>query len=593
MASSVSDFIVRRLHEWGVRRVFGYPGDGINGVVGALARARREIEFVQVRHEEMAAFMACGHAKYTGELGVCVATSGPGAIHTLNGLYDAKVDHQPVLALVGHTARSVQGASYQQEVDLPALFKDVAGYLQMVTSPLQVRHALDRAIRVALDRRCPVCLILPADVQALRAERVPHKHGTTHSGIGANEGVQLHAPRVVPADDELERAAAVLNAGERVAILIGAGARGAAAEVEQAAELLGAGVAKALLGKDVLPDELPFVTGGIGLLGTEPTYDMMMACDTLLMVGSGFPYAEFLPEEGAARGVQIDIDGGMLGLRYPMEVNLLGDSARTLRRLIPLLETKADRRWRARIEKNTARWWQTLEKRALLQAQPLNPQLVFHELSPRLPPDALLACDTGSAVFWYSRHLKTGASMLTAHSGSLASMGAALPYAIAGKFARPRRPVIALVGDGAMQMNGMNELITVAKYWQRWADPRFIVLVLNNRDLNMVSWEQRILEGDPKFPGSQDLPDVPFASYAELLGLKGIRVSDPAQVGAAWDEALAAEQPVVLEAMVDPSVPMLPPHITLEQARSYLSAIVKGDPDALKIIRASMKEIMA
>jgi pyruvate dehydrogenase (quinone) len=399
--------------------------------------------------------------------------------------------------------------------------------------------------------------------------------------------------RAVPSDDELQRAAAVLNAGERVAMLVGAGAREASPEVLQVSQILGAGVAKALLGKGVLPDDLPHVTGGIGLLGTAPTYEMMTGCDTLLMVGSGFPYAEFLPEAGQARGVQIDLDGAMLGLRYPMQVNLLGDSAHTLRRLIPLLQPKARGRWRERIEKSVAGWWETLATRAHREADPLNPQLVFHELSPRLPQDALLACDTGSAVFWYSRHLRMGPAMQGAHSGTLASMGAALPYAIAGKFAFPERPVIALVGDGAMQMNGLNELITVAKYWRQWADPRFVVLVLNNRDLNMVTWEQRIMQGEPKFPGSQDLPDFPYAAYAQMLGLEGLTISEPWAVAPAWDEVLAAKRPVVLEAVVDPSVPMLPPHITLEQAKGYLKAVMKGDRDALRIIKASMKEILA
>jgi pyruvate dehydrogenase (quinone) len=588
MATTVSDALVRRLIEWGVRRIYGYPGDGINGVVGALARNQKEIEFLEPRHEEMGAFMACGHAKFGGGLGVCLATSGPGAVHLLNGLYDAKVDHQPVLAIVGHTARSALGGSYQQEIDLVPLFKDVASeYLQMVTTAPQLRHVIDRAVRTALSQRCPTCIILPADVQELKAEEPPHKHGTVHSGIGYS------APRVVPTLHDLRRAADALNAGKRVAMLVGAGAQHAAEEVLQVSEILGAGVAKALLGKAVLPDSLPHVTGGIGMLGTRPTYEMMMDCDTLLMVGSSFPYAEFLPEEGRARGVQIDIDARMLGLRYPMEVNLQGDSAETLRLLIPLLGRKTDRSWHARIVGNVADWWETLENRAMLSATPLNPQRVFHELSPRLPADALLACDTGSSVFWFSRHLKFGPTMRAAHSGSLASMGAAMPYAIAAKFAHPDRPVFALVGDGAMQMNGLNELITVAKYWKRWANPSFVVLVLNNRDLNMVSWEQRIMQGEPKFPASQDLPDFSYAAYAELLGMRGIAVADPDDVGDAWDAALASDRPVVLEAIVDPSVPMLPPHITLEQARSYLMAILKGDPDAVRIIRASVKEVLA
>lgn len=590
MAQTVSDFLVERLHAWGVRRVFGYPGDGINGVVGALSRATEEVEFVQARHEEMAAFMACGHAKFTGEVGVCLATSGPGAIHVLNGLYDAKVDRQPVVAIVGQQARSALGAHYQQEVDLVALFKDVASqYVQMVTTATQARHVIDQAFRIALSQRAPTCIVLPIDVQEMEAKAPPHAHGTAHSGVGYS------APRIVPMPEDLQRAADVLNAGKRVAMLVGAGALHATSEIIHVSDLLNAGIAKALLGKGAVPDALPQVTGGIGLLGTKPTYQMMSECDTLLVVGSSFPYSEFLPEEGQARGVQIDIDARMLGLRYPMEVNLMGDSAETLRRLIPLLEPKDDgkRAWRGRIEKNVEEWWQTLEKRAADDSKPLNPQRVFWALSGRLPEFARLACDTGSAVFWYARDLKMRHGMRAAHSGSLASMGAAMPYAIAAKFADPDRPVIAMVGDGAMQMNGLNELITLAKYWKRWADPRFVVLVLNNRDLNMVSWEQRVTEGFPKFSASQDLPDLSYAGFARMLGLRGLQMTEPQEVERVWDEALASDCPVVVEAIVDPAVPPLPPHITLEQARNYLKALVKGDPDAVRMVRASVKEVLA
>jgi pyruvate dehydrogenase (quinone) len=587
VAATVSDSLVERLRAWGVRRVFGYPGDGINGVVGALARAP-EIQFVQARHEEMCAFMACGHARFTGEAGVCLATSGPGAIHLLNGLYDAKMDRHPVVAIVGQQSRSALGGHYQQEVDLVSLFKDVANeYVQMVATAPQLRHVVDSAFRIALSRRCPTCIILPTDVQELEAKEPPREHGTVHSGVGYS------APRVIPSRDDLERAAEVLNAGKRVAMLVGAGALHARQEVLQVAELLGAGIAKALLGKPAVPDDIAHVTGAIGLLGTKPTWQMMSECDTLLMVGSSFPYSEFLPEEGQARGVQIDLDGRTLGLRYPMEVNLLGDSAETLRLLLPLLHPKTDTRWRQRIESSVREWWQTLEKRALADASPLNPQRVFWELSPRLPENALLACDTGTATFWYARDLKLRAGMRAAHSGSLASMGSAMPYAIAAKFAHPDRPVIAMIGDGAMQMSGLNELITVAKYWRDWVNPQFIVLVLNNRDLNMVSWEQRVTEGEPKFPDSQDVPEFSYAAYAELLGFKGIVVSDPHDVAEAWDQALANDHPVLLEAIVDPNVPPLPPHITLEQARNYLKAILKGDPDALRIIKASVKEMLA
>jgi pyruvate dehydrogenase (quinone) len=356
------------------------------------------------------------------------------------------------------------------------------------------------------------------------------------------------------------------------------------------AEALGAGVAKALLGKAALPDDLPYVTGSIGLLGTKPSWDLMMGCDTLLMVGSSFPYSEFLPEEGQARGVQIDLDGKMLGIRYPMEVNLVGDSAETLRALLPRLERKQDRSWREKIEGEISEWWNLMEHRAQLAADPINPQLVFHELSKRLPDGAILSSDSGSAANWYARDVKLRKGMMGSLSGTLATMGPGVPYAIAAKFAHPHRPVVAMVGDGAMQMNGINELITIAKYRHQWPDQRLIVLVLNNQDLNQVTWEQRAMSGDPKFEGSQNLPDFPYARYAELLGLKGIRVDSPDQVGSAWDEALNADRPVVYEAITDPEVPPLPPHITIEQAKALSSALLSGDPHAGRIVRQSFSQ---
>jgi pyruvate dehydrogenase (quinone) len=590
MARTVSSFIVERLHAWGVRRVFGYPGDGINGVIGALAEAKDRIDFIEPRHEEMAAFMACGHAKATGELGVCLATQGPGAVHLLNGLYDAKADRQPVLAIVGQQAMSALGSQYQQEIDLPALFKDVASqYVQMITTAAQARHVVDRAARIALAGRCPTCIVVPSDVQDLEYEEPPRKHYATHSGVG------YARPRVGPTAQSLADAARVLNEGARVAILVGAGAAGAREQVLQVAQVLGAGIAKALLGKHVIPDDVPYVTGTIGFLGTRPTYDMMVECDTLLMVGSSFPYTEFLPPEGGARGVQVDLDPRMLSLRYPMEVAIQGDAAQTLEMLLPLLEPKGEsvRPWREKIEAGVRKWWETMGSRAAVAAEPINPQRVFSELSPRLPADAIIATDTGTTVFWYARHIRLQPAHLALHSGGLASMGAAMPYALAAKFAHPGRPVFALVGDGAMQMNGINELITLAKYWKRWRDPRFVVLVLNNRDLTFVSWEQRILRGDPRFPGSQDLPDFSYAGFANLLGMRGIVVSRPEEIASAWDEAVASAQPVLIEAMVDPNVPMLPPHVSMEQARNYLKAVLHGDPDALAIVKASLKDFFA
>jgi pyruvate dehydrogenase (quinone) len=572
-----------------VRRVYGYPGDGINGLMGALERASDRIRFIQARHEEMSAFMACGHAKFTDEVGVCLATSGPGAIHLLNGLYDAKMDHQPVVAIVGQSARSAMGGDYQQEVDLHSLFKDVAHeYVHTAMAPAQVRHLVDRAMRIATVERTVTCLIVPHDVQELDAvETPPHKHSTVHSGIGVRQ------PEIVPASGDLQRAADLLNAGKKVAMLIGAGARGASDEVIRVADLLGAGIAKALLGKDVLPDDLPFVTGAIGLLGTRPSWILMQECDTLLMVGTSFPYSEFLPKEGQARGVQIDVDGRMLGVRYPTELNLVGDSTATLRALAPLLLRKEDRSWRSRIEDEVGEWWQLVERRAMVDAAPVNPQRVFWELSPRLPDGVILTADSGSVANWYARDIRIRPGMRASLSGNLATMGPAVPYAIAAKMCYPDRPVIAMAGDGAMQMNGLNELITIARYWKEWADPRLIVLVLNNRDLNLVTWEQRVLAGDPKFAASQDLPDFPYARFAESLGLAGVRVNRPDQIGPAWDEILSANRPGLFEAYVDPNVAPLPPHISMEQAKNFLSSIIKGDAEALGFVKQIAKDVAA
>ncbi len=585
MAKTVSDQLLERLIEWGVRRVYGYPGDGINGVMGALNRAADKMQFVQTRHEELAAFMATAHSKFTGEVGVCIATSGPGAIHLLNGLYDAKADHQPVLAIVGQQARSALGGDFQQEVDLVSLFKDVAHeYVHMATVPEQILHLVDRAMRIARDRRAVTCLVLPNDLQELDAVEPPREHAMMHTGIGITS--QRHAPR----DAELQAAAAVLNAGKKVAILAGAGALDATDELIAVADRLGAGIAKALLGKMVVPDDLPNVTGSIGLLGTAPSWKMMEDCDTLLMVGSSFPYSEYLPKPGQARGVQVDVDPRKLGLRYPMEINLVGDAKLTLQALLPLLEPRKDTAWRDKIESDVRDWWRVLEARAMSDATPINPQRVFWELSPQLPDDVILTCDSGTVASWYARDLKARRGMMGSLSGGLATMGPAVPYALTAKLAYPGRPVIALLGDGAMQMIGINGLITIAREWRNWADPRLIVMVLNNGDLNMVTWEQRSTEGDPKFEASQDLPSFPYAQYGRMLGLHGTRVDNPADVAGAWAEALAADRPTVLEMVTDPTVPPAPPHITGKQLKNYLSALLHGDPQALEIVKASARE---
>src|ERR1700734_3263888 len=580
---TVADYLLERLRAWDVTKVFAFPGDGINGILAAWGRAGNEPTFIQARHEEMAAFEAVGDAKFTGKFGVCMATSGPGAIHLLNGLYDAKLDHVPVVAIVGQTSRSAMGGSYQQEVDLLSLFKDVASeYVQMVTVPEQLPNVLDRAIRTAIAERAPTALIIPADVQELEYSAPTHEFKMVPSSLGTSW------PVVAPDDHAVMSAAEVLNAGSKVAILAGQGARGARRELEEVAGLLGAGVAKPLLGKDVLSDELPYVTGAIGLLGTRPSYELMMNCDTLLTVGSNFPYTQFLPEFGQARAVQIDIDGKFIGMRYPYEVNLVGDAAATLRALIPHLERKQDRSWREGIEANVTRWWDSMAAEAEVEADPVNPMLVFRELSARLPNNAIVTADSGSSANWYARQLRFRGDMRGSLSGNLATMGPGVPYGIGAKFGHPDRPVIVFAGDGAMQMNGLAELITIKHYWEQWSDARLIIAVLHNNDLNQVTWEMRAMEGAPKFTQSQRLPDVSYEGFARSLGLNGIAVEKPEQVGPAWDQALAADRPTVLDVHTDPDVPPIPPHATFEQAKDAAKALLKGDPDKWGVLKEGL-----
>ncbi|MGP3734667.1 thiamine pyrophosphate-requiring protein [Streptomyces sp. GDS52] len=584
MSQKVSDHLLERLREWGVEHVFAYAGDGINGLLAAWGRADDDPRFIQARHEEMAAFEAVGYAKFSGRVGVCAATSGPGAIHLLNGLYDAKLDHVPVVAIVGQTNRSAMGGSYQQEIDLVSLYKDVASdFCEMVTVPEQLPNVLDRAMRTAVARRSVTAVIVPADVQELEYSPPGHAFKMVPSSLG----MPHYAP--VPSDEDLRRAADVLDAGEKVAVLVGQGARGARQEVMALADRLHAGVAKALLGKDVLDDDLPYVTGSIGLLGTRPSYELMTGCDTLLVIGSSFPYTQFLPEFGQARAVQIDIDPHMVGLRYPFEVNLVGDARETLTRLLPLLSASKHRGWRKKIEKDTARWWQVMERRAAVDADPVNPEYVVHALNDLLPENVILSSDSGSAANWYARHLKLRGAMRGSLSGTLATMGPGVPYAIGAKFAHGDRPAIALVGDGAMQMNGMAELITAAKYYREWADPRLVVAVLNNQDLNQVTWEMRAMSGAPQFLPSQSIPDVPYADVARLLGLKGLRVEKPGEVVGAWEAALAADRPCVLDFVTDPAVPPVPPHATLDQIEAAAASVLKGDSDRAGMVRQGFK----
>jgi pyruvate dehydrogenase (quinone) len=575
MSHTVADHVLARLREWGVRCVFGYPGDGINGLVTAFGEADNKPQFVQARHEEMSAFEAVGYAKFSGDVGVCMATSGPGAIHLLNGLYDAKLDHVPVVAIVGQTARSAMGGSYQQEVDLQTLFKDVASdYVVEVNVAAQLPNALDRAFRTARARRAPTAVVIPSDLQEETYEPPAHAFKQVPSSSPHDA-----YPMLVPDPAAIKQAAEILNSGSKVAILIGQGARNAAAEVQEVAERTGAGVAKALLGKDVLPDDLPYVTGAIGLLGTRPSYELMRDCDTLLIVGSNFPYSQFLPEFGKARGVQIDIDGAGIGMRYPTEVNIVADAKTALAELLPLLTTKPGQSWRQTVEDNVARWWDTVERQAMLAADPVNPMRVAWELSGRLPDHAVVTGDSGSSTNWYARCLRFGPTTRGSLSGTLATMGPAVPYAIGAKFAHPDRPVIALAGDGAMQMNGLAELLTIRRYWQQWSDPRLVVCVFHNNDLSHVTWELRAMGGAPKFEESQTLPELSYAEVARAMGLRAIAVDDPDDVGPAWDEALAASEPTVLDVRTDPEVPPIPPHVTYDQMKSTAEAIVKGDPN--------------
>jgi pyruvate dehydrogenase (quinone) len=586
---TVSDFIIDRLIEWDLHRFYGYPGDGIGGFDGALGRAERngkDFRYIRPTHEEIASLMACAHAKFTGEVGVCIATSGPGAIHLLNGLYDAKMDNQPVVAIVGQQGRVSLGTDSQQEINLERAFADVAGYVQTVTTPMHAQVVLDRAIRTAKARRCPTVVILPADVQNLTMETPAVEHWVSRSGVGHP------STRLAPPQDEILRAAAVLNAGSKVAMLVGQGARGATDEVLEVAQRLGAGIVTSLLGKDVVPGDVPHHTQQLGLLGSKPSYDMMQDCDTLLMVGTNFPYAEFLPPTGQARAVQIDLAPENLSLRYPMEVNLLGDVKVTLAALLEHLTPTQERSWQQDIVAAMESWNEVTEAVAKAKAEPINPRLVFHELNERLPENCIVTADAGTTADWYGHHIKLGANMRGNLSGLLASMLAAMPYAVAAKFAYPDRPVICTIGDGAFQMLGMNELLTVKRHWQEWADPRFIVMVLHNNDLTQVSFEMREA-GDPKYEASQTLPDMDYAGYAELLGFRGIRVDDPTQVGAAWDAALAADRPVLLDIWTDPNVPPLPAHITIDQATGFVQALLKRDPSEGPLVKEAVRAVGA
>ncbi len=584
---TVSDFLIDRLIEWDLHRFYGFPGDGIGGLDGALGRAQadgKDFQYIRPTHEELAALMASAHAKFTGQVGVCIATSGPGAVHLMNGLYDAHCDNQPVLAIVGQQARVAMGSDFQQELNMERLFEDVAEFVKTVTTPMQAQMVIDKAIRVAETSRQPCVVILPVDVQDMEMKEPAVKHFVSRSGSGHT------STRICPPMEELQRAADVLNAGKKVTMLVGQGAMGAKDEVLQVAERLGAGIITALLGKAVVPADIPYHSQQLGLLGTKPSWDQMQDCDTLLMVGSNFPYSEFLPPTGNARGVQIDLRPRHLGIRYPMEVNLWGDAQATLSALLPLLHQTEDLSWQEGVAKGMETWERMIQNAAMVDANPINPRLVYHHLNQQLPSDAIITADAGSTADWYGHHIRLGRNQMGSLSGSLATMLGAMPYALAAKFAYPDRPVVCTIGDGAFQMLGMNELITIKRHWHEWPNKSFIILVLHNGDLNQVSWEMREA-GDPRWDTAQMVEDMDYARYAEGLGLKGIHVDDPGQIEDAWRQAFAADRPVLLDVVTDKNIPPLPPHVTFEQAKSVAKSILHGDPDSRQVITNSARAV--
>jgi len=576
MAKSVSEFVVERIKAWGVTRVYGYPGDGIGAFDGALGKADREdegLEYIRPTHEEVAALLATAHAKFTGEVGVCVATSSPGAFHLINGLYDAQMDNCPVVAFVGQQGLDALGTRTQQESNLERVFADVAAYVQTVVSPAQAQAVIDTAFRIAIARRQPAVVVLPHDVQAMDATAPAAAHWVSRSSDApASAGF-------TPPIDQIRQAADIINEGEKVTFLVGAGSRDATDLVLAAAERAGAAIITALRGKDVIPSDVPYHTQQVGLLGTLPSLHQIEDCDTFVMLGTNYPYGEFLPATGQARGIQVDIRPEQLGVRYPTEVNLWGDVGATLEAMLPLLVQKEDRSWQERIAEEWVGWEREMHAQAMLgYPDGGNPRRLYFELNERLPANAIVTTDAGTTANLYAQHIRLRPGMRGDLSGRLATMFAAMPYAIAGKFAYPDRPVICTIGDGAFQMLGMNELITVKKHCASWSNPQFIVLVVHNGDLSQVSWEMRTEDANPVWRVAQDVEDVDYAGWAELLGFRGIRVDRDEDVGAAWDAAFAHDGVTLIDARVTRNAPPLPPKISKEYRNNTLKALAHGDP---------------
>jgi pyruvate dehydrogenase (quinone) len=570
MAETAADLLIDTLHDWGVEVVFGMPGDGINGIMEALRKRQDDIEFIQVRHEESAAFMACGYAKFTGRLGVCVATSGPGGLHLLNGLYDAKLDGQPVLALTGLPYHDLIGTHTQQDVELDKVFADVAKYNVRVMGPEHVENVAHLACRTALAYNGVSHIAFPVDLQDAPVKR----KGSKRNIPGHTSDVFARSARL-PAEDDLRRAAEILNAGRKIVILAGRGALGATEVLERTAEILGAPIAKALLGKAVVPDDSPYTTGQIGLLGTRPSQEAMEACDTLLLVGTAFPYIEFLPKPGQARAVQIELDPIQVGISYPVEVGLVGDSRRALEALLPLLRRNDDRSFLEKAQSSMREWWALMEERGTRSDVPMKPEVVAWELGKRLRDDAIVCCDSGTVATWWARQIRARRGQMYSLSGMLASMANGLPYAIAAQIAYPSRQCVAFVGDGGFSML-MAELATSVKYKL----PIKIVVIKNN-SLGMIKWEQMVFLGNPEY--GCDLQPIDFAAVARAFGATGYTIDDPGQCGAVLDQALATPGPTVVEAVVDPFVPPMPPKVTVEQAAKFAEALAKGTPNRRKI----------
>jgi pyruvate dehydrogenase (quinone) len=577
MAKTVGDLLVERLIEWNVEVVFGLPGDGINGVFSALRNQQEKIRFVQVRHEEAAAFAACAYAKFTGRLGVCIATSGPGGIHLLNGLYDAKCDGQPVLAITGHTFHDLIGTHYQQDVDLDKLFMDVAVYNQRVMGPGHVVNVVDEAVKTSLARRAVSHIVIPKDIQEWPESKTPR----SAANVPEHSSELFAWSHQVQSSAALQKAAEIINQGKKVAMLIGRGTLGAGAEVLELAELAGAPVAKALLGKAAIPDRSPYTTGGIGLLGTAASQDALQECDTLIMAGTSFSYMEFLPKPGQAKCVQIDIDPTRIGLRHPADVGLVGDCRGVLRALIPLIERKSDRRFLEDSQKSMQAWTKLMEQRGTRTDMPMKPQVVTYELNKLLDGDAIVISDSGTIATWTARYIEMRDQMKFSLSGSLASMANGLPYSVAAQIAYPGRQVVCVIGDGGFTML-MGELATLVKYQL----PVKIVVIKNNA-LGMIKWEQIIMEAEPEY--GIDLQPIDFAGFARACGATGFTLERPEDAQRILSEALAHPGPVVVEAVVDPNEPPLPGNITAEQALHFAEAIAKGEKDGWKIIKTVIK----